>query len=102
MYFQCFHILSYENPKFNAKIDLWEKKNDFTRKVSFEYFDGDRQYCTKKEGNHITLEEKNFTKNLPLSVFELVTYKKNAKMNETHSILGKKRTLRETCIMSVL
>ncbi len=30
MYFQCFHILSYENPKLHAKLALCEKKKNMT------------------------------------------------------------------------
>ncbi len=33
-----FHNLSYQNPKLHAKLDLYKKKNDITRKVSFESF----------------------------------------------------------------
>ncbi len=47
--------------------------------------------------NRITLPKRYI-----LSSFELVTRKKNAKIDGKHSILGKKSKLRETCIKGVL
>ncbi len=38
VYFECFHILSYQNPKLHAKLALCGEKNDITGKVSFDYF----------------------------------------------------------------
>ncbi len=42
------------------------------------------------------------TKKIYFDVFLSLLHTKNAKMDAKHSILGNKRTLRETCIMSVL
>ncbi len=45
--------------------------------------------------------EKYFEKGILCVILSLLPTKKNAKMDAKHSILRNKKTLRETCIMSV-
>ncbi len=53
--------------------------------------------------NQFLRNRKTLRKRYFFSGFELFTYKKkNEKMDVKHSILGKKRKLRETCIIGVL
>ncbi len=71
-----------------------------TENVSSQCF---TQKNTKTDGNQpISRSRKTLPKIYILRVFELVTYKKNAKMDTKQSILGNKGTLQEKCIMNVL
>ncbi len=90
------------------------KLHDFTSNLSFEWFSAisaillktclfsDLRRKTLKRMQTNQYEEIEYYQKDIFWVFFSLLPTKNAKMDEKHSILGNKRTIRETCIMSVL
>ncbi len=79
---------------------MWESKRKLLKTCLFSVLR--RKTLKLIQTNQYQQAEKTLPKMYILSVFELVTYKKNAKMDTKHSILGNKGTMREKCIMNVL
>ncbi len=87
----------------NMEVTLYGnlKQNYWKRVFSVFYV----KNAKKKDGNRPIWRNKiTLPKSYILSIFELVTNKKkkNTKIDAKHSILENKKTLRETCIMSIL